>query len=231
MKNRAIDQEEGILGKFVGGMIRRSVKQRFRKVYWIKPTFEMPEKVILVANHHGWHDGYIMYHVAQAVDRRILDWIEEFGAFPLFAKVGGMPFPAGDPAGRAETIRRTIRLMNDEGRSLILFGEGILHRPPELWTFGKSIELVAKKVPDARVIPVAIKYDASLHERPECFINLGSPLEPGPDLASRTRLRVKALLDELAVTMTHHPERLDVLVQGTQDVNERWDVRKSPLRK
>ena len=224
--NRAKDQEEGLLGRMVGAMIRRTVKRQFRAVYWIKPQFEIPEQVILVPNHHGWHDGYVMFHVGQALDVRFLDWIQEYGAFPLFGKVGGMPYPANSVSGRAETIRKTIRLMTTEKRSLLLFAEGVLHRPPELWTFGKSLELVHKRVPQAQVIPVAIKYDMSLHERAECYIHVGRPVQAGPDIARRTRLAVKSLLDELAVKIGHEPEQFELLVKGSPDVNERWDLRR-----
>lgn len=226
--NRAKDQEEGILGRLVGGMIRRSVRSRFRGIYWIRPEFTIPDQAILVPNHHGWHDGYMMYNLAQAMDLRFLDWIEEFGAFPLFGKVGGMPYPADSASIRAGTIKKTIRLMKNEKRSLLLFAEGVLHRPPELWAFGKSLELMHKHVPEAVVLPIAIKYDMSMHERPECFIHVGKPLEPGPDMSRRARLAVKALLDELAMRITYEPERFETLVKGVGDVNERWDIRKMP---
>lgn len=221
-----MNQAEGMLGRFVDGMIRRSVKARFRNVYWTPPSAPIQSPAIFVANHHGWHDGYLMYHLVTKLGARSLDWITEFGAFPLFAKVGGMPFPREDAVGRATTIRRTIRLMREEGRSLILFAESELHRPPMMFEFGKALETVASKVPGVAVIPVGIRYDMSIHERPEAILSVGAAVELGPDLARRTRLAVQARLDEIAAKLAIDPEGFEVLASGTPDVNERWDFRR-----
>ncbi len=207
-------------------MIRRSVRKSFRGVYWIPPAEPIPGPAIFVPNHHGWHDGYVMYHLVSALGLRTLDWIAEFDAFPLFARVGGMPYPPGDPGRRAATVKRTIRLMRTEGRSLLLFAEADLHRPPELLRFGKALETVARSVPGSTVVPVGIRYEMSLHERPECWVLPGRPVESGEGLAERTRWAVGALLDEIAVKVRFEPEAFQTLVRGTKDVNERMDMRR-----
>lgn len=218
-------QQEGLLGLAVDRMIRRSVRKAFHTVHWNAPA--APEApAILVANHHGWHDGYLMYLAATQMGLRVVDWIAEFDAFPLFAKVGGMRFPADDPAARAATIRRTIRLMREERRSLLLFAEGVLHRPPGLMTFGKALETVARGVPGVRVVPVAIRYELSMHERPEAWLRFGTEVPVGDGLAVRTRLAVAEGLDALAGELRFSPDRFQVLAPGTLDVNERWDVRR-----
>jgi 1-acyl-sn-glycerol-3-phosphate acyltransferase len=209
-------QSEGIIGKLVSGMIRRTVRARFRTVYWKTPV-DVPEQCIFVANHHGWHDGYLLFQVVNALERRSLDWIQEFQAFPLFGKVGGLPFPANQPEIRAASIKKTIKLMNEEKRSLILFGEGILHRGPEVWEIGKALELVLKKVPNAKVIPVGIRYDMSLHERPEVFLELGEPLERSDDIREKLRQILQVMVNQPISEIGY-----EILVQGTKDVNERF---------
>jgi 1-acyl-sn-glycerol-3-phosphate acyltransferase len=215
----------------VEGMIRRSVRRSFRRIAWIPPAAPLTPPIILVPNHHGWHDGYVMYLAARALQLPILDWIAEYDAFPLFRTLGGMPFPPDDAVRRAATIRRTIRLRRDEQRNLILFAEGELHRPPELLPFGKALELVVRQVPNATVIPVAIRYEIGLHERPECFLTFGKAIEPGPDLALRTRLAVRALLDQCGVLVRFSPEHFTDFHPGTLDVNERMDMRNAPWSK
>lgn len=223
-------QEEGFLGRQVGNMIRRSVKKAFRAVYWdiVHPLPAGPK--IFVCSHHGWHDGYVMYHAITKLGVRSLDWIQEFQAFPLFAKVGGMPFPVDDPATRTQTILRTIRLMRKEGRSLILFAEGRLHYGPEILPFGESFAFVADKVPQASLIPVAIRYEMALHERPEAFLRFGEPIPRGENLGERSRDALQALLTGLTMDIRDGKHRFDVLAEGTKDVNERWDMRQIPGR-
>lgn len=218
-------QQEGILGLAVDRMIRRAVRKSFHTVHWARPANVTPP-AIFVANHHGWHDGYLMYLAATALNIRVVDWIQEYDAFPLFGKVGGMRFPADDPAARAATIRRTIRLMREEGRSLLLFAEGHLHRPPGLMAFGKALDTVAGAVPNVSVVPVALRYELSMHERPEAWIRFGDPIALGDRLGARTRLAVAEGLDALAGEVRFTPERFQVLARGTLDVNERWGMRK-----
>jgi 1-acyl-sn-glycerol-3-phosphate acyltransferase len=141
-----------------------------------------------------------------------------------------MPFPAHQPAIRAATVKKTIRLMRDEGRSLILFGEGILHRGPDIWSVGRSLEVVAKQVPEAAILPIAIRYDMSIHERPEAFITVGEPVIRGENLLvtiqeELARLWQQSLGAVSAVGDEISPE-YEVLVRGTLDVNERFDRKK-----
>lgn len=212
------------MGLAVDRMIRRSVRKAFHTVRWQPPKEKLQAPAILVANHHGWHDGYLMYLAAIALNVRVVDWISEYDAFPLFGKIGGMRFPKDDAAARGATVKRTIRLMREEKRSLLLFAEGILHRPPGLLPFGKALEVVARSVPGVQVVPVALRYELAMHERPEAWLRFGDPVLLGDDLASRTRLAVAAGLDALATEMRFSPERYETLAKGTLDVNERWDV-------
>lgn len=219
------------MGRFVGKMIRRSVRQRFKGLYWIPPDFALEAPVVLVPNHHGWFDGYAMYHVVTRLGLRTLDWIQEFDAFPAFAKIGGMPYPVHDAVRRARTVRRTIRLMREEKRSLLLFAEGHLHYPPDLLPFGKALETIAEKVPGVTVVPVAIRYEMAMHERPECFIGFGAPVPLGPDLCERTRAGVEMRLRELEAQIRDERDVFQTLAKGTDDVNERWDMRRFRNRK
>ncbi len=209
-------QIRGPLGRLVRAMIYRDLRKGFRRVLWTPPPAATPRQVILVANHHGWFDGYLMFALAERLDRPILDWIAEYDSFPLFGHVGGLPFPPDDPARRTATVRKTIRLMRDEGVSLLLFAEGVLHEAPDLLPFGRSLDLVAAKVPGAAVIPCALVYAMGIHQLPEARLRVGAPVEPGPGLAARTRDAVAALLAE-----ERERPSTELLLAGTRDVNER----------
>lgn len=211
-------------------MIGNTVRARFRKVYWRKEAEIPPAPVVFCANHHGWHDGYLMFHLVKAVNRPSLDWIAEYDAFPLFRYAGGLPFPPNDVGRRTATLRKTIREMN-AGRSLILFPEVHLHTPPEILEVGKSVELLQKQAPSATFLPVSIVYRMDLHERPEAFMSVGNPVESGPALASRLRERMAVDVERLKRDALLGEQGFEVLVEGTLDVNERWDVRKKMGKK
>jgi len=212
-------QEKGLAGRLVGAMIRRSVRQRFHSVYLSLPEAKPTAPSILYANHHGWMDGYLMFHLALELGIDCLDWIEEFDAFPLFASIGGIRFARGDASGRASAVRQTIRLMRKESKSLVIFPEGVLHRPPDLLPFGRALEIVAKSVPNAVLHPVGLRYEMSLHERPEAWISVGE----GHGFASSKdcQLRVAAQMDHSTKT-----DQFSVMICGRRDVNERMSMKR-----
>ena len=219
-----MSQEEGLIGKGVGLMIRRTVRSRLRNLYWSPPTTKLEPPVILYANHHGWLDGYIMFNAITKLGIRCLDWIEEFDAFPLFSKIGGRRFEKGDVVGPENTVRTTIKLMRSEKRSLILFPEGILHRPPSIFSLGKSLEAVAKKVPGVTLVPVALVYELSMHERPEAWVSFGEPH------AFESLIQCeKNLNSELASLRKRIAEgnEFEILADGTPSVNERMSMKRS----
>ncbi len=219
-----MQQERGWIGKLVGGMISRSVRRSFRRVYWDKPENLPPGPILFATNHHGWHDGYLMFHLVKAANRPSLDWISEYDAFPLFRYAGGMPFPPNDAGRRAATVRATIREMSTTGRSLIFFPEMHLHPPGDILPLGRAVEMLAKNIPNSSVLPVSIFYRMDIHERPEVFMRIGDRIEMGPEFLDRLREAMERQLAALRVdAMGDHA--FDVLVEGTLDVNERWDFR------
>lgn len=210
----------------IGGMIRRSVRARFRRVYWIPPDPYPSDPCILAANHHGWHDGYVMFHVCAEFGLNPLAWVQEYEAFPLFRHVGALPYPVDDAQARASTIRRTAKLLKAGTHSIALFPEGKLHPPPDVWECGRGLDVLAKGAPNAALIPTGIVYDMSVHERPEAFVAFGPPLESGPNTAERTRQALVEVLTCLNRDIRENRGAFRVLVKGTDDVNERLDLRK-----
>ncbi|HJP82323.1 MAG TPA: hypothetical protein VJ835_02355 [Fimbriimonadaceae bacterium] len=168
-------------------------------------------------NHHGWFDGYLMFLAVSALKMPTVDWIQEFDSFPLFSKIGGMPFPSDRPEVRIQTIRKTIRLMNQEGFNLLLFAESKLHYPPDVLPFGKILHTLQDRVQGIQFVPVVICYEMVMHERPEAFLNFGSPCLP-----EALRDQLGNLLSQTHRMIREQPENFQVLAKGTPDVNERW---------
>ncbi len=224
-------QEQGVVGKAVGAMIRRTVHARFYNVYWgcsPNPMTSQKSPTIFVCNHHGWHDGYIMYLVAKQLGIVVSDWIEEYHAFPLFGKIGGLPFPKNDSSLRAKSVRTTIKRMK-QGCSLLLFAEGKLHRGPHILPFSDGLANLLKVLPAKSITPVALVYEQSIHERPEVVVSLGSPIDLNPSATGPQRMETATKVQaELATLLeqTRNDFRLGkhgpILYGGTLDVNERY---------
>lgn len=205
-------QERGVIGRLVGGMIRGSVRKRFHTVHWSPPRGPIPQPVILYANHHGWMDGYMMFQLITQLEIECVDWIQEFDAFPAFEYIGGMPYPPARVNDRAKTIRQTIRLMKAGTKNLVIFPEQELTRPGPLRPFGEAMALVARKVPGVHLVPVHIRYEMSIHERPEAFLTVGE---------AHHWESLEVAQEAMLALMSETNREFQVLARGTKDINER----------
>lgn len=223
-------QAEGWVGRQVEAMLRRTLRARFHTIWWepVAPETLPKGPLVLYANHHTWFDGYLMYQVITRLGIRCVDWITEYHAFPLFGRIGGLPFPVDDLKARSRTMRKTLRWMRTEGRSLVIFPESHLHPGPEILPFGRALEVVCRQVPGVHAIPVALHTELGLHERPEAWIRLGPPLRvaEGDD----PHLALVQMGRELrhSVSLRHQVplSQFEPLMLGTRDVNERWGRQK-----
>lgn len=215
-------QEQGILGRAVGAMIRRSVRQRYRNVYWRSVEPKIPAPAVLYANHHSWMDGYLMFHLALKLNLVCVDWIEEFDTFPLFKYVGGIRYPRGEVASRVAAVRQTIQEL-EKGKSLVIFPEGVLHRPPNVLPLGKAMATIARHVPQATFVPVAIAQEISMHERPEAWLSLGRPhtFESLDDCHERLTCELSGLRRDVQSEVP-----FSLLAPGTPSVNERMSLKR-----
>lgn len=219
-------QAQGFVGRIVATMIRRTVRAQFHTVYWTGARGLPAGPVVFACNHFGWHDGYLMFHVAEAAGKRSVDWMDDLGAFPLFRAVGALPMPPDDPAARTATLRQTVRLLR-EGVSLVHFPEGRLHRGPRLGQPGGVLPFLARTVGPIRVVPTAITYEMSVHQRPEAYVDLLPSVTMPSVAADAWEDALSARLAERRLRPGPWPDD-DVLAHGTPDVNEKWDWRKSP---
>lgn len=206
-------------------MVRRNVRARFHTVYWRgRENVPADGAVVFACTHHGWHDGYLMFVAVTALGKPSVDWVEEYDAFPLFSRIGALPMPPDDAPRRLRSLRQTVRLMR-EGVSLVHFPEGVLHRGPGLLEFGKAMGFLQRALGKIPVVPVAIAYHHSVHERPEAVLEF----LPAVTLPDGKVEDVRAALEAALAARRAKPGPWagdEVLAKGTPDVNERWDMRR-----
>lgn len=144
----------------VARLILHSLGRTFRRIEWVGALPELPERpIILYANHHAYHDGYLAWYLTHRVlHRPCTVWMADWDRFPLFAAVGAQPFPPDDPARRAATLRRTRRRFEENPSTiLVYFPEGRIHPPEEgILPFDTpAMKRLARLYPNAWWWPVA----------------------------------------------------------------------------
>lgn len=224
----------------VEGLILRDLRRTFRRVAWLGPwppalpvgPDGQPAPLVLYANHHGFHDGYLLWLlVGHALGRPALVWMEEWDRAPLFGPLGALPFPPDDARARARAVREAARRMTADPRTvLLLFPEGILGPPDAgLAPFRtEPVRLARLLPPGAAWWPVALRATWWGDDRPTALLTADAPHAPD----GREAARLGALLDRLRAARPADlaEGRARRLLDGAPSAHERWDLsRLAPL--
>ena len=216
-------------------LITRSLRGSLRRAVWIgaAPHEAIPPgtPVVLYANHHYFHDSYLLWHLTRRVlDRRFVVWMEAWERAPLFGPIGARPFPVGDARTRAATLRRTARQMTaDPATALVFYPEARLG-PPDAGLQPFSADLLPRLArvfpPETRWCPVAVRLTWWGEEQPTALLTAG-PAHAVPDGHEADRLR--ALIRHLEQVHPGEagarlPPDAALLLDGKPADSERWDL-------
>ncbi len=210
-------------------MIRRDLRQTFRRLVWVGPepwtegTLAPNRPLVLYTNHHSFHDGYFLWWLTHhTLARPPILWMNEWERIPLFGPLGTLPFPTDDRAQRLATIRETARRLHaDPARVFLYFPEGEL-RPPDAglgeFDAGAFARLARLFPADAQWWPVGMRVTWWGEDRPTGLLT-GGPPHDAPDGDERSHLQ--ALLAELQAV---RPGAGRTLLDGTASAHERWNL-------
>ncbi|MFN3597454.1 MAG: 1-acyl-sn-glycerol-3-phosphate acyltransferase, partial [Rubricoccaceae bacterium] len=182
---------------------------------------------VLFANHHYFHDSYLVWHLlARALRRPPVVWMEKWREAPLFGPVGALPFPAEHPGARVASVRETARRMAADPRTgLFVFPEGKMHPPEEgLAPFRTDLARLVRLLPSAtQWWPVGVYLTWWGEARPTALLGGAPPSDAPPDDA---RAVLAGVLERLAAVRPRHVAagEAHVLLDGARGAGERWDL-------
>jgi 1-acyl-sn-glycerol-3-phosphate acyltransferase len=185
------------LRRAVYGMIARDVRRAFARVDLVGevPDIDPGRSVVLYANHHSFHDGYLAWLLVERVlGRRIVTWMAEWDRFPFFAAAGALPFPPDDPQRRAATLRATVRRLRTPDFGFLYFPEGRMHPAPEgLAPFDDALTArLGRLLSDAVWMPLGLAFAFDRAPRPDARLALGPPHDGA---SGDLRARLEATLE------------------------------------
>ena len=166
------------------------------------------QPLILVANHVGWWDSFLVVALDEALGTEgyaLMD-AESVRRLPFFARLGALPLDRSGASTSRAGLRGAAAKLDRPGRALWIFPQGH-HRPAHLRPLGflGGVTLLARMVPEAAVVPIAIQYAWGEQPAPAAWAHLGAPI-PAAD-ADAARLE-RAVEDGLA--------RIDAAVAGNK---------------
>ena len=216
--------------RFAERTMAAALRDAFRRVVWVgEPPAPAPGRpLVLYANHHVYHDSFLLWHLLTRTLRRpAFVWMERWDAAPFFGAIGALPFPADDARARVRAVRTVAARMHADARTaLYLYPEGTMG-PPEagLAPFQTDVARLARLLPDdAAWWPVAVGTSWWGESLPTALLTAGAP--HAPDGTERERLaaalgRLRAARPaDLAAGQAH------LLAEGRRGPDERWDLRR-----
>jgi 1-acyl-sn-glycerol-3-phosphate acyltransferase len=190
---------------------------------------------IICLNHPSWWDPMIGVVLANRLmpQRRHYAVIEAqmLAKYPVFEKVGFVGVTPGSARGAAEFLRAGQAALSAQASTLWVTGEGrfsdVRARPVVL---RQGVAALAKRVPGALIIPVALDYVYWTERYPEALCAIGQPIRVeqfahGIDPTDKVSRALEQTMDELASSaMTRDPSRFETLLGGSVGVGGFYDL-------
>lgn len=135
--------------------------------------------VILYANHSNWWDGFIAYLLTAkrwTTDDYLMMDIEQMKKYSFFKYIGVFSVDRNDAKEAVESIDYAVSLLQNSKRFLWIFPQGLL-QPQDLrpLKFYSGITKIAGKLGAVNLLPVTMRYEYIIEQRPEVFIKIGEP--------------------------------------------------------
>ena len=190
-----------------GWYLRWFFWRRFRAVRLSRsglPEVAAGRPLIVFSNHPSWWDPalYILLQSKLFPGRRGFGPMDAaaLGKYRLLARMGVFGIELGTPRGAARFLRTSLALLGDPRTVLWITAEGAFTdprtRPVRL---RPGIAHLARHIPGATLLPLAIEYSFWNESRPEVLVRFGNPIATGRE---RSVADWQALLDgALTATM------------------------------
>ena len=185
---------------------RRLIRKQFGVVRLSGAAFPKTDlPVIAYMNHSAWWDAVIPVHLSHDLFRREIHALmegEQLKKYPFFRHLGCFG-PTESGLAEARAVVDHSRTVLRKGRQPILWvcpqGAILPSRAP--MKFKSGLARIAEAVPEAIVIPVAIRYEFLKQEKPGCFVRTGEPVvraeESNPQFTRRLESTLEQELDAL----------------------------------
>jgi hypothetical protein len=184
------------------------------RITGLPPELEPGRPVLIIANHVSWWDGFLLHEVHRALRPRaplhtvmLESELRQHRLLRSLGAVGIHPESAASVARCIRTLRGRLERRPDS--MVAFFPQGRIW-PAAMRPLGfrKGVELFARNLPDAAILPVAIHIEPLNRITPTAFLSAARPVEPGSSASGASHLEsaVTAELDRILDFLTEHGE-------------------------
>ena len=192
---------------------RRLLRRSFARV-WLggEPWPEGDGPTIALLNHSAWWDPIVALFLSHDLFRRDgygMMQGAQLRRYPFFQRIGCFGV-SGDGFEEARTLAvHAARLLREGSRrTLWIFPQGALMPARVPLAFRSGAARLARAVPEATIVPLAIRYEFRAEQRAELFMRVGASLS-GTTLPGGGRESTAQLTRRLEQRLRHELARLD----------------------
>ena len=221
-----------VLFRFFGTLFMRDLARSFHAVRLSGRVPDANGPLVIFANHPSWWDGalFVVLGGKLFAGRRGFVPIEAvmLRRYGFFGRLGAFGVTTGY-AGAATFLRVAEAVLALDDGLLLVNAEGrfrdVRERPLRV---AAGLAHVAKRVPAAQFVPLAIEYPFWDERRPNCLIRFGDPMPASAIAAAGPVILAEALavtMDALAAdAATRDPSRFETLIAGRTQINPIYDA-------
>ena len=161
--------------------IKRLLAKHFHKIHLKgKSNFNNAHNLpaIFYSNHSNWWDGFIALYLARHVwgfDSYLLMDLDQMRKYKFFRRLGVFSVDRSSASSAMESVNYAAELLKYSKRVLWIFPQGKMLPADTKLEFESGILKIAEKSGGVTLVPMALKYEFIAEQRPEIFINIGTP--------------------------------------------------------
>jgi 1-acyl-sn-glycerol-3-phosphate acyltransferase len=188
---------------------------------------------IIYANHSNWWDGLAAFYLSEKlwnIDAYVMMDIEQMQKYRFFKRIGAFSVNRNNPKEAMESVEYAASLLQSTNRVLWIFPQGVMQpndfRPIKFYS---GISKIVQKLGAVNLIPVTLRYEFLMEQRPELFISIGKArtFNSGEDTKELTGNLNDKLIGELDALknkiINSELDGFKIILQGKQSRNKTVD--------
>lgn len=184
---------------------RRLIRRQFGSLQISGSAFPATERLVIAyMNHSAWWDAVIPVHLSHNLFRREIHALmegEQIRKYPFFRHLGCFGTTGKTVADAKAVIDHATNVLKNTKAPAVfwIFPQGAILPSRVPMQFKSGLARIAERLPEATVVPVAVRYEFMKNKKPDCLVRIGEPVARSEETHSWFTHRLEQRLEgELA---------------------------------
>ena len=188
---------------------------------------------IIYSNHSNWWDGLIAYYLSRSrwnINAYLMMDEEQMQKYAFFRWIGAFSVNRSMANEAMESVNYAASLLKNNNAVLWIYPQGLMqpndYRPIKFYS---GISRIVGKLEGVNLIPMAMRYEFLLEQRPDVFVQIGKvkPYQKPGEIKDLTIELQTQLLNELGVlqdrVINGNLDEFKVILRGKSSTNKNID--------